>query len=51
VRRRDLEVGVAKAPEYSKVIILWWLAVESSEGDIIVDGRAGAPVKQIARGG
>jgi hypothetical protein len=51
VRRHGLEVGVAKAPKYSKVIILWWLALESSEGDVIVDGGAGVPVKHIARGG
>jgi hypothetical protein len=33
------------------MIILWWLAVESSEGDVIVDGGARAPVNQVACSG
>jgi hypothetical protein len=50
VRRHGLEVGVAKGPEYSNMIVLWWLVVESSEGDVIVDGGAGVPVKHITCG-
>jgi hypothetical protein len=43
-----LEVGVAKAPKHSKMIILWWLAVEPSERYFIINGGGGAHVKQIA---
>jgi hypothetical protein len=48
VCRGGLEVGVAKAPKHSKMIILWWLAVEPSERYFIINGGGGAHVKQIA---